>query len=159
MSILRPNMETWLCQSSRLAHISLHPQNHASSFPAAVVQSNVVYERQPVAQRTSQHIQRRCSRPDRHPCVSQPSDRCDMVILSSKPPKLTGDKVLSSDWIPSSRQATTVPDQFHGARKVLVCKSLRISSTGSMATIVVQFAGSLVLLAMASPLSRRRSLK
>ena len=152
MSVLA-NLETWLCQWVR-SHQRLHPPN----LPAAAVQSNVVYERQSVAERTLQHIQRRCSRPD-HQCVSLPSDWCFMNILSSKISKLTGAKVLTRDLIPSSTQATTVPDPFHGARKVLVCGSLRKSSTGSMATIVVQFAGFLVPLAMASPLSRRRLLK
>ena len=133
-------------------------QNHASPFPAVVVQSNVVYERQHVGERISQHIQRHCWRPDQL-SVSLPSDRCGADILSSRLSKLTGVKILSSDWIPSSRQVTTVLDLFHGAREVLVGTSLRKSSTGSMAPIVVKFAGFLVPLAMASPLSRRRSLK
>ena len=78
---------------------ALAPQSHASPFPAAVVQSNVVYERQSVAERTSRHFQQCRSRPDQHLqlCVSLLSDRCDINILSPKLSKLTGAKILSSD--------------------------------------------------------------
>ena len=158
---LDSDSETWLTLTlivNLICACTVTSQNHASSFPAVVIQSHVVYERQHVGERISRHIQRRCWRPDQL-SVSLPSDRCGTNILSSKLSKLTGAKILSSDWIPSSRQVTTVPDQFHGAREVLVGTSFRQSSTGSMVTIIVKFAGFLVPLAMASPPSRRRSLK